>query len=315
MTGIVSSPYTGRVNRVDGVMLQVILALIPGALAMIWFFGWGLLIQMALATATAVAAEAMVMRLRGRPAVPALSDLSAVVTALLLAIAIPPTLPWWLTVLGVLFAILVVKQLYGGLGYNPFNPAMAAYVFLLISYPVDMTRWLPPHMLADQTLGFMDALRAIFFGTVPGGAWDAITAATPLGEMRTQLGLNKMIAEIRQSPLWGDFGGRGWEWVANWFLVGGLYLLWKRIITWHIPVAFLGGLLLIAGFFADCYQTRRLPLPENDLPKNWATASARSDSPFFYFDILMLLIYVYMHENNRSNKRRPSETGQKTGDP
>jgi electron transport complex protein RnfD len=249
MSGIVSSPYSPRVNRVDRVMLQVILALIPGALAMIWFFGWGLLIQMTLATATAVAAEAAVMRLRGRPALPAISDLSAVVTALLLAIAVPPTLPWWLTILGVLFAILVVKQLYGGLGYNPFNPAMAAYVFLLISYPVDMTRWLPPHMLADQTLGFMDALRAIFLGTVPGGAWDAITAATPLGEMRTQLGLNRMIEEIRHSPLWGDFGGRGWEWVGNWFLVGGLYLIWKRIITWHIPVAFLGGLLLMAGFF------------------------------------------------------------------
>ncbi|HSQ08382.1 MAG TPA: RnfABCDGE type electron transport complex subunit D, partial [Chromatiaceae bacterium] len=113
MSGIVSSPYSPRVNRVDRVMLQVILALIPGALAMIWFFGWGLLIQMTLATATALAAEAAVMRLRGRPALPALSDLSAVVTALLLAIAIPPTLPWWLTVLGVLFAILVVKQLYG----------------------------------------------------------------------------------------------------------------------------------------------------------------------------------------------------------
>ena len=67
--------------------------------------------------------------------------------------------------------------------------------------------------------------------------------------MRTQLGLNRMIEEIRQSPLWGDFGGRGWEWVGNWFLVGGLYLIWKRIITWHIPVAFLGGLLLMAGFF------------------------------------------------------------------
>jgi Na+-translocating ferredoxin:NAD+ oxidoreductase subunit D len=249
MTGVASSPYSPRINRVDRVMLQVILALIPGALAMVWFFGWGLLIQMALATATAVVAEAAVMRLRGRPALPAISDLSAVVTALLLAIAVPPTLPWWLMVLGVLFAILVVKQLYGGLGYNPFNPAMAAYVFLLISYPVDMTRWLPPHMLADQTLGFMDALRAIFFGSVPGGAWDAITAATPLGEMRTQLGLNRMIEEIRQSPLWGDFGGRGWEWVGNWFLVGGLYLIWKRIITWHIPVAFLGGLLLMAGFF------------------------------------------------------------------
>ena len=191
MTGVVSSPYSPRVNRVDRVMLQVILALIPGALAMIWFFGWGLLIHMVLATATAVAAEAAVMRLRGRPALPAISDLSAVVTALLLAIAVPPTLPWWLTVLGVLFAILVVKQLYGGLGYNPFNPAMAAYVFLLISYPVDMTRWLPPHMLADQTLGFMDALRAIFFGTVPGGPGTPSPPRPPWG---------------RCAPSWGSTG-------------------------------------------------------------------------------------------------------------
>ncbi len=134
MTGIVvSSPHSARVNRVDQVMLQVILALIPGILAMTWFFGWGLLINMTLAVTFAVAAEALVMRLRGRPALPVISDLSAVVTAMLLAIAIPPILPWWLTFLGVLFAIVVVKQLYGGLGYNPFNPAMAAYVFLLIS--------------------------------------------------------------------------------------------------------------------------------------------------------------------------------------
>jgi electron transport complex protein RnfD len=246
---VVSSPHSARINRVDRVMLQVILALIPGTLAMTWFFGWGLLINMALAVTFAVAAEALVLHLRGRAVLPVVSDLSAVVTALLLAIAIPPILPWWLTLIGVLFAIVVVKQLYGGLGYNPFNPAMAAYVFLLISWPVAMTTWLPPQMLADQTLSFMDSLRAIFLGQAPGGTWDAITAATPLGEMRNQLGQNRMIEEIRQSPLWGDFGGRGWEWVGNWFLVGGLYLLWKRVITWHIPVAFIAGLLIAAGMF------------------------------------------------------------------
>jgi H+/Na+-translocating ferredoxin:NAD+ oxidoreductase subunit D len=250
MTGIVvSSPHSARVNRVDQVMLQVILALIPGILAMTWLFGWGLLINITLAVTFAVAAEALVMRLRGRPILPVISDLTAVVTAVLFAIAVPPILPWWLTLIGMVFAIVVVKQLYGGLGYNPFNPAMAAYVVLLISYPVAMTTWLPPHMLADHTLTFGESLRAIFLGLAPGGTWDAVTAATPLGEMRTQLGLNRMIEEIRQSPLWGDFGGRGWEWVGNWFLVGGIYLLWRRIITWHIPVAFIAGLLIMAGIF------------------------------------------------------------------
>ena len=137
-----TSPHTTRPNSVDRVMLQVILALIPGAAAMIWYFGWGVLINMLLATTVAVAAEAAVLRMRGRPVKPTLMDLSAVVTALLLAVAVPPSLPWWLTVAGMGFAIVIVKQLYGGLGYNPFNPAMAGYVFLLISYPVQMTSWL-----------------------------------------------------------------------------------------------------------------------------------------------------------------------------
>ncbi len=261
MTGVVvSSPHVPRVNRVDRVMLQVILALIPGTLVMTWYFGWGLLINMALAVTFAVAAEAAVMHLRGRPALSTVTDLSAVVTALLLAIAIPPTLPWWLTLVGVLFAIVVVKQLYGGLGYNPFNPAMAAYVFLLISWPVAMTTWLPPHMLTDHPLSLVESLQAIFLSTPPGGTWDAISAATPLGEMRNQLGENRMISEIRQSPLWGDFGGRGWEWVGNWFLVGGLYLVWKRIITWHIPVAFIAGMLFVAGtLWALDAQTHPFP--------------------------------------------------------
>jgi electron transport complex protein RnfD len=235
---------------VDRIMLQVILALIPGTAAMIWFFGWGIAINMVLATLFALAAEAAALRLRGRPALPALRDLSAVVTALLFALAVPPTLPWWLTLMGILFAILVTKQLFGGLGYNPFNPAMSGYVFLLVSYPLAMTSWLPPLMLAEHGLGFFDSLRLILTGTPPDGLpWDAITMATPLDQMRTQLNLSQMIEEIRTSPLWGDFGGRGWEWAGNWFLLGGLFLLWRRVIGWHIPVSMLLGLLVTAGFF------------------------------------------------------------------
>jgi electron transport complex protein RnfD len=217
---------------------------------MVWYFGWGVLINMALASAVAVAAEALVLRLRGQPVAPTLMDLSAVVTALLFAIAMPPTLPWWLTLLGMVFAIVVVKQLYGGIGYNPFNPAMAGYVFLLISYPVEMTTWLPPQMLSDNPLSFGQSLTLIFTGGLPAGLGiDAITMATPLDEMRTQLDLNNMIEEIRRSPLWGDFGGRGWEWVGNWYLLGGLFLLWKRVISWHIPASMLGALVLLAGVF------------------------------------------------------------------
>jgi len=247
---ILSSPHGTRPNRVDRVMLQVILALIPGTVALIWYFGWGVAINMVLACLFAVVAEAAALKLRGRPVLPTLNDLSALVTALLFALAVPPTLPWWLTLVGIFFAILVVKQLYGGLGYNPFNPAMAGYVFLLISYPLAMTSWLPPQMLADHTLSFTDSLRLAFTGMPPEGlGWDAITMATPLDTMRTQLDQNRMIEEIRSSPLWGDFGGRGWEWVGNWFLLGGLFLLWRRVISWHIPVSMLLGLLLTAGFF------------------------------------------------------------------
>jgi electron transport complex protein RnfD len=255
MSGVViSSPHAARLNRTDQVMLQVILALIPGTLAMVWFFGWGVLINMVLASAFAVTLEAGVMKLRARPIMPAIGDLSAVVTALLFAIAVPPTLPWWLTLIGIFFAIVIVKQLYGGLGYNPFNPAMAGYVFLLISYPLAMTSWLPPHVpeLLEArnlvSLSFLDSARLIFTGALPAGlTWDAVSSATPLDEMFTKLDQNAMIEEIRQSPLWGDFGGRGWEWVGNWFLLGGLYLLWRKVITWHIPVSILLGVLIPAG--------------------------------------------------------------------
>jgi len=246
----ISSPHTERPNSVTKTMLWVILALVPGTIAMTWYFGWGIVIHMVLASLAAVAAEALVLKLRGRPALPAISDLSAILTALLFAISIPPLLPWWLTVLGIVFAIVVAKHLFGGIGYNPFNPAMVGYVLLLVSYPVEMTSWLPPGMLNTHPLDFAQTLNAIFTGSLPANlTWDAITAATPLDAMRTQLDQNQMLSEIRQQPMWGDFGGRGWEWVGNWLLLGGLFLLYKRVISWHIPVTMLGSLLLVAMLF------------------------------------------------------------------
>jgi electron transport complex protein RnfD len=256
-----SSPHTKRINRVDRVMLQVVLALLPGIIALVFYFGWGVLINLVLAVIAASAFEAMVIKLRKRPVMPVLMDLSAVVTALLFAIAIPPLLPWWLVVLGMAFAIIMVKQMYGGLGYNPFNPAMAAYVLLLISYPVEMTSWAPPFLLAEQQLNLVQILTYKFSGALPQGiTLDAITMATPLDEMRTKLDLNQMISEIRQHPLWGDFGGLGWEWVGNWFLMGGIWMVYKRTITWQIPLAFLSGLVGMATLFW-LFDAESFPFP------------------------------------------------------
>ena len=99
-------------------------------------------------------------------------------------------------------------------------------------------------------MSFAQTLSVIFTGHLPEGlTWDAITMATPLDAMRTGLDQGEMISEIRLSPLWGDFGGQGWEWVGNWYLLGGLLLLYKRVISWHVPVAMLGSLFIIATLF------------------------------------------------------------------
>jgi len=246
----ITSPHTNRPNSIQRAMLWVILALIPGSLAMIWYFGWGILINMVLAIVTAVVCEALVMKLRGRAIKPVIMDLSAILTAMLFAIAVPPLLPWWLTILGVAFAILLVKQMYGGLGYNVFNPAMAAYVLLLISYPVQMTSRLPPVMRNENPMGFMQTLGVIFGGALPNGlTWDAVTMATPLDTMRTGLSLNQTVSEISTNPILGMFGGKGWEVVAGLYLLGGGFMLYKKAISWHIPVSMLGSLVVMALLF------------------------------------------------------------------
>ncbi len=246
------SPYITNAPAVSSIMLKVLLALVPGIFAYAWIYGGGILVTISLATTTALAAEAALLKIRQRPIRPYLSDLSAVVTAWILALALPPLAPWWLVVVGTFFAIVIAKQLYGGLGYNPFNPAMVGYAVLLISFPLIMTKWPAPLILAQTKLSFMDQLHFIFSNTLPAGIKiDAVTSATPLDYLKTQLMLKHEITAIMQAPIFGIFGAKGGEFVTAAYLLGGLYLIQQRIISWHLPTAFLGALAAISlAFYA-----------------------------------------------------------------
>ncbi|WP_455235367.1 electron transport complex subunit RsxD [Thiogranum longum] len=245
-----SSPYAPPGNDVTRLMTQVMLALIPGALCLLWFFGWGVLFNLLITTLTAVGGEAAFLRLRNKPVIPAIADGSAVLTGLLLGLALPPLAPWWIPVIGGLFAIVVAKQLYGGLGYNPFNPAMAGYVVLIISFPLQMTLWSPPQGTGHEMLSFLDTVRLVFAESLPAGiTLDAVTMATPLDASKTQIGLNLTWSEILSDPLFGSFGGHGWEWINVAFLIGGLWLWQRRVIHWQIPVGMLSALFIVSLFF------------------------------------------------------------------
>jgi len=239
----VSSPHTHGPLGTQQVMLQVLLATLPGVTALCWFFGPGVLVNILWGCLLALAFEAVALLLRGRRPLPWLGDCSALVTATLLCIALPPGSPWWLIAVGIASAILLAKHLYGGLGYNPFNPAMVGYVVLLISFPVQMTSWAAPRPLADPA-GLVEALRACFLPQ----AFDAVTMATPLDVLKHNDSLS--FAQLAaQSPQFGRWAGLGWEWAALAFLAGGLWLLHRRIFTWHAPVAMLASLALMATLF------------------------------------------------------------------
>ena len=231
-------------------MLKVLLALVPGIIAYTWIYGGGILVSLTLATTTALVCEAALLKIRQRPIKPYLIDMSAVVTAWLLSLAIPPLAPWWLVVVGTFFAIVIAKQLYGGLGYNPFNPAMVGYAVLLISFPLIMTKWPAPLLLAEHPLSFMEQLNFIFSNMLPSEIKvDAITSATPLDYLKTQLMLKHEVSNIKQAPIFGIFGAKGGEVVTGAYLLGGLYLLQQRVISWHLPTAFLAALAIISLTF------------------------------------------------------------------
>lgn len=254
---IASSPHAHNRRSTPDLMKWVALCALPGLFAQIYFFGWGTLIQLVFAVIIALSLEALVMLVRKRPPMSALRDNSALVTAWLLAIAIPPLSPWWVLVIGLVFAIVIAKHLYGGIGQNLFNPAMVAYVVLLISFPVQMTSWISPFELQSTTISSGDAFSLIFTGFNLEGlslqqlrtGIDGVTMATPLDALKTSMRAGSTLSEAMSAPQFGGLAGIGWEWVNLAYLVGGLVLIKLRVISWHIPLGFLVGLGLLSSVF------------------------------------------------------------------
>lgn len=253
-----SSPHQRVKRSTSDVMKLVIIAMIPAVLAQLLFFGWGVLIQSVIAVAAALCFEATILWMRKRPVEKTLKDNSAALTALLIAVSIPPTLPWWMTVIGTFFAIVVAKHAYGGLGFNIFNPAMVGYVVLLISFPAAMTMWLPAHTLGLDSAGLVDTASLIFTGYTVSGydvsqvrtLVDGVTGATALDALKTGLLQGYTYDEILQQPLFNgglvDAMAQGWGWVSLAYLAGGLFLIRKNVITWHIPLGLLGSIVVTA---------------------------------------------------------------------
>lgn len=249
----VTSPHTTRPLDTQRVMQLVLLATIPGVLALTNYFGWGTLVNIGWACLAAVAAESLALHLRKRHIISYLSDYSALVTAVLLGIAMPPYSPWWLITVGIFFAILIAKHLYGGMGYNPFNPAMVGYVVLLISFPVEMTIWIAPKTLvAAHFPSFSEALSALMYDrdTIAAFNIDGMSMATPLDVLKQNSSL--LLDDLwDQNPQFGKWAGVGWEWANLGFLAGGLFLIYQRVFTWHAPISMLASLTIISALFYD----------------------------------------------------------------
>lgn len=250
---IASSPHVTRNLHTSTVMQRVILCLLPGIVVQCAFFGWGTLVQVLLAIIVALSAEAAVMKLRQRSIKASLSDNSAMLTAILIGVAIPPLAPWWMIVIGTAFAIIIVKHLYGGLGHNLFNPAMAAYVLLLISFPVQMTTWIAPSTVAMHSPCVLDSLQLIFnIGANVNMdqfrlSIDGVAMATPLDTLKTDLSMGLTRTESMTKAIFDGATGVGWFWVNLAYLAGGLVLLKLKAIRWHISTGVLAGL-----FIASC---------------------------------------------------------------
>ena len=238
------APFLLKDASVSQVMTQVCLALIPGIAAYAWLIGPAVLVQIVIASLAALLAEAAMLKVRGKPQAMFLSDGSAVVTAWLIALAFPPLAPWWLVVTGTVFAIVVAKHLYGGLGQNPFNPAMIGFAVCIVSFPALMSQW-PSVGLQLSLVEQID----VILGLAP--RVDALTGATPLDALKTALKLGEGSIDVAHllanQDIYGNFAGRGWEWVAAGYLLGGLWMWQRKLITWHVPGAFIGAMVLVSG--------------------------------------------------------------------
>lgn len=261
-TTILSAPFTHGANSVQRTMFLVLLALAPATLFNFYLFGWPAIFMFFITIGACVGIEAWCLRLSGKPVKPALADYSAVLTGWLLAMSLPPWAPWWLCVLGAVFAIAMAKHSFGGLGQNVFNPAMVGRTVLLISFPVEMTTWIVPNPLFSANApGLLDALAITFGGTLP----DAMSSASALGHVRTELSRHIPVTEsLAHTPglmdlLFGFRAGSMGETSAVLLLAGGAFLLFKRVISWHIPAGMLGGLFVIAAIFHQVDPARFAP--------------------------------------------------------
>lgn len=249
-TEYLGPPHMHDSSSVGGMMLRVCLALTPGLFCYIWFFGWGILIQCLLAITFALIIEYLMLRLTRKPVTLYLKDGSVIVTALLFAITISPFTPWWIGLTGIFFAVVIAKHLYGGLGNNPFNPAMAGYVFILLCFPAQLNLWPGISGSTEFTPVLSDYVSMIFTGhTITENTIDAISGASPLNHMKSQLNSMVMVSEIITNPIYGNLAAKGWEIINLAFLLGGLWLLFTGVIQWRVPAGVLAGLFLCGLFF------------------------------------------------------------------
>lgn len=248
-----SAPHAHASDSVPKIMLSVWVALLPASGLGVYQFGWPALNILVITSIAAVAAEAGSLWVAGKNIGRHLADGSALLTGWILGMSLPPWAPWWLGVFGAVFAIVVGKHVFGGLGQNLFNPAMLARVALLVSFPLEMTQWPSPAALSGGAApGFLDGFSITFAGNYP----DALTGATVLGHIKTELAAHGASVEASLtghytalSATVGTTAGSLGETSAALLLLGGLFLMFRRTIAWHIPAAMLGTVAVLATAF------------------------------------------------------------------
>ena len=241
------SPFIQKAASVTNIMLMVILALVPGLIFYVYFFGVGVLLNVFAASLTALIAEYFVLKMRKLPPKVYLFDGSALVAAWLLALSIPSIAPWWIVVVGTLFTIVIAKHFYGGLGSNIFNPAMIGYAVLLISFPAIMTKWPSPIENSLSMESIRQALQIFFYGLTQVG--DGLTSATPLDYIKTELLQGQILPDITIPNVGLATILTSTQIISLAYLLGGIVLLHKKIISWHLPITYLLSLAFISGLF------------------------------------------------------------------
>lgn len=319
MFKITSSPYVHSGKLTARIMLWALCAMLPAVATLVYFFGFGVLIQSALAVSFALALEYGVTLLRKKPKLFYIGDFSVVLTALMLAVAIPPYAPYWVILTGIFCAVILGKHVYGGLGQNLFNPAMVGYVILLISFPVQMTAWLPPIHLLQEPPTFADGISLIFSGVTSDGfslsqlvaSIDGITSATPLDAIKTAAKSNLSTESL--SPIFNPTFNSG-EMAFGWFevniafLLGGLFLIWRKIIHWQIPVAMLAVFSLFAlldsligtqnwSLFAQLFSGAMM-FGAFFIATDPVTASITPKGKLIFGGIVGLLLYLIRYHGN-----------------